>query len=448
MDKITLDFEQAKTKHLLFKSKLRSILYGAQVDESPILSHTECTVGQWIYNRALNEYGHIPEMAQLEQVHQNIHSSARKLVSLYKEGQIELARAGLTEMEAVADQLVELLGKLEHKLNEDSSVERSVIPDYQPMHVTMRELQDLAIANGKLDKIIKEQSGELINERRLLRDFFSQASAAFCILKGPDHVFELANSVYEELIGKTNIVGKPIREALPELQGQGFYELLDHVYLSGEIYIGKEVKVSLRRQGKMDEAYVNFSYQVYRDSRGKTEGILVCAYEVTEQVRARKLIEESEEKYRALANAMPDVVWTTGPDGNVNFYNQKWVDYTGCTLEDSSGWNWNKVLHPDDLQAYITRWTECLKSGENFEAEYRMLRAADKTYRWHLGRAMPIRGKNGDIMKWVGTGTDINEQKELNLKLQHAYEDLETKVRFRNIQLERENLALKEKLKI
>ncbi len=445
MDKFSLDFEQAKTKHLLFKSKLRSILYGANVDETPILSHFECTVGQWIYNRAMKEYGHISEMVELETVHADIHKSARKLVSLYKEGHVEAARSGLTEMEEIADNLVYLLGKLEQKLKDDVSID-AAISDYQPMQTSIKEMQDLAIANGQLDKIIKEQSGELIKERQLLREFFTQAHAAFCILRGPKHIFELANPIYQELIGNRNPVGKSIREALPELEGQGFFELLDNVYNTGTVFIGKEVPVSLHRNEKLEQAYVNFSYQTYCDSTDQVAGILACAYEVTEQVLARKIIEESEEKYRVLADAMPSVVWTAQPDGSVDFYNKQWFDYTGYSLKDTSGWGWEKVLHPDDLQNCLEKWNNSLQSGEEYEIEYRWLRASDNTYRWHLGRALPIKNKNGEIIKWVGTGTDIHEQKDLHMKLRHSYDDLETKVKFRNIHLERENMELREKL--
>lgn len=445
MDKLSLDFEQAKTKHLLFKSKLRSILYGANIDESPILSHYECTVGQWIYSRAMKEYGHIAEMVELEKVHAAIHTSARKLVALYKEGHVESARAGLTEMEEIADNLVALLSKLEEKLKQDVSINPST-PDYQPVQTSLQELQDLAIANGQLDKIIKAQSGELIKERQLLREFFTQAHAAFCILRGPEHIFELANPIYQELIGNRNPIGKTVREALPELEGQGFFELLDNVYNTGTIFIGKEAPVNLHRNGQLEQAFVNFSYQTYHDATDQVAGILVCAYEVTEQVQARKIIEESEAKYRILADAMPNVVWTAEPDGNVNFFNKKWCDYTGYSLEDTSGWDWEKVIHPDDLQNCLEHWTNSLRSGEEYEVEYRWLRHSDNTYRWHLGRALPIKNTKGEIIKWVGTGTDIHEQKDLHMKLRHSYDDLETKVKFRNIHLERENMELKEKL--
>ncbi|MDQ3047452.1 MAG: CZB domain-containing protein [Bacteroidota bacterium] len=108
-DSVKLDFEQARAKHILFKSRLRSILYGIELDETPVLSHYECNVGKWIYNHALRAYGHLTEMVELEKVHAEIHSSARRLVTLYKDGKVEQARLGLQEMENVADHLVELL---------------------------------------------------------------------------------------------------------------------------------------------------------------------------------------------------------------------------------------------------------------------------------------------------------------------------------------------------
>lgn len=444
MDKISLDFEQAKTKHLLFKSKLRSILYGEVMDEAPILSHFECAVGQWIYGHALKEYSYIPEMGELEQVHENIHTSAKKLVGLYKEGKVEEARAGLTEMEAIADKLVGLLVTLEDKIHK-SGQPHSITPDYQSSEASHKELKELAERNGKLDKIIREQSGELLKERKLLQGFFNQALGAFCILRGPDHVFEMVNPGYLELLGGRNPIGLSVRKALPELEGQGFYELMDHVYKTGETYTASETLASIMRNGKLEHLYVNFSYQPFKDNKGNIEGILVCAFDVTEQVKTRKLIEESEENYRRLANAMPDVVWTAEANGNVNFYNQKWLDYTGLSFEETKDWGWQKVIHPDDLEQLTQKWKNSLKTGESFEGESRWLRH-DKQYRWHLGRAIATKNKKGEIVKWIGTSTNIHKQKVLQEQLKQSNEDLETKVKFRNIELERENLELKEKL--
>jgi PAS domain S-box-containing protein len=118
-------------------------------------------------------------------------------------------------------------------------------------------------------------------------------------------------------------------------------------------------------------------------------------------------------------------VWTSNPDGNLDYYNQHWFDYTGMTLEQTKGWGWEPVLHPDDLKNCVERWTQAVKTGRPYEVEYRFKRAMDGEYRWHLGRANPIRDERGSVTKWFGTCTDIHEQKEIsNERAKHAAHEL------------------------
>ncbi len=161
VDKVKLDFTQAKAKHLLFKSKLKSMLYGMEMEETPLISHYECAVGKWIYGHALNDFGHIPEMHELEKVHSDIHLSARKLIALYKSGNIEEARKGLEEMELIADHLIGLLSTVELKVQENTSPVSFQETNLQPFEVNMQELQDLQRLNQDLDKRIREQSKEI-----------------------------------------------------------------------------------------------------------------------------------------------------------------------------------------------------------------------------------------------------------------------------------------------
>jgi PAS domain S-box-containing protein len=119
---------------------------------------------------------------------------------------------------------------------------------------------------------------------------------------------------------------------------------------------------------------------------------------------------ESEARYRALADAMPQIVWTAGRDGKATYYNRRWFEYTGLEPGPPQGDEWIRVVHPDDLGPTIDRRKETLGSGEVFEVEYRF-RAADGSYRWHLGRAIPLRSSAGHIDFWVGTATDIDAQK-------------------------------------
>ncbi len=129
--------------------------------------------------------------------------------------------------------------------------------------------------------------------------------------------------------------------------------------------------------------------------------------------------------YRTLAEAIPQIVWTANPDGWLDFYNQRWFDYTGLTLEQTQGWGWEPVLHPDDLQNCILLWTHAYSTGEPYETEYRFKRAADGEYRWHLGRALPVRDADGAIVKWFGTCTDIHDQKEAAEVLRRSRDELE-----------------------
>jgi len=125
---------------------------------------------------------------------------------------------------------------------------------------------------------------------------------------------------------------------------------------------------------------------------------------------ARLQAEASEQLYRALAEAIPQIVWTALPDGALDYYNQRWFEYSGMTLEETQGWGWQPVLHPDDVENTLERWKNSVQTGETYEVEYRFKRASDGAYRWHLGRAIPVRDAQGKILKWFGTCTDIDDR--------------------------------------
>ncbi|AUX45029.1 histidine kinase [Sorangium cellulosum] len=134
---------------------------------------------------------------------------------------------------------------------------------------------------------------EAEGQRQYLNDLFMQAPGPIAILRGPEHVFEVVNPLYQQLVGGRALVGKPIRAALPELEGQRVWGLLDQVYRTGEPVVGKEFPVRLDRQGSgaTEEVFFNFVYQPMRDRDGAVEGIFVFAFEVTDQVNARRSVE-------------------------------------------------------------------------------------------------------------------------------------------------------------
>ena len=149
-------------------------------------------------------------------------------------------------------------------------------------------------------------------------------------------------------------------------------------------------------------------------------GVFVELWEKNRQLREQaellhrrelaELAQASEERYRQLADAMPQIIWTAAPDGGATYFNRRWFEYTG-TAEDESGPDaWTRVVHPDDLPTAVARREQTLRSGEPFEVEYRF-RAHDGAYRWHLGRAIPVRNEAGEIRSWIGTATDIHDRK-------------------------------------
>lgn len=133
--------------------------------------------------------------------------------------------------------------------------------------------------------------------------------------------------------------------------------------------------------------------------------------EVTESLRVRDAeLEASERRFQTIADAMPQLVWSTLPDGYHDYFNDRWYQFTGMEPGSTMGGIWNVLLHPDDQARSAARWEESLRTGEPYEIEYRF-KAGDGSYRWFMGRAVPVRDSEGHIIRWFGTCTDIHDKK-------------------------------------
>ncbi|MGH8003074.1 MAG: PAS domain S-box protein [Brasilonema sp.] len=128
---------------------------------------------------------------------------------------------------------------------------------------------------------------------------------------------------------------------------------------------------------------------------------------------------ESEERYRLLSENVPQMVWMSNHDGFVEYFNQRWLDYTGLEPQETLELNWQQMVHPDDLPKAIKQWITGLKTGNRFEVQYR-LRRVDGVYRWHIAQALPLCDENGKILKWFGTCTDIDDQKRTEESLRQS----------------------------
>lgn len=217
-----------------------------------------------------------------------------------------------------------------------------------------------------------------------------------------DWRFTYVNQEAERLLGRPReaLLGRNIWEEFAEAVGSTFY---------------REYHRAIREQTtvQFEEFYPPLAGWFEVQAYPSTDGLSVYFRNVNERKQAEAALRQSEERYRLLSEAMPQMVWSTGPDGTaVLFVNQRWTEYTGLPLEATQRQGWLNSIHPEDLQRTVAAWSRSVTTGDPYEMEYRLRRAADGAYRWFLGRSLPLRDASGRIVQWIGTSTDIEDQKQ------------------------------------
>ena len=212
---------------------------------------------------------------------------------------------------------------------------------------------------------------------------------------------------------------------MPRLDGFGTAELIKqrertrHVPIIFLTAISKDAENVFRgyETGAVDYMLKPFDPVVLRAK----VGVFIDLWQKTVELRRHEellreqevaaLERESEQRYRFLGDSIPQQVWTAGPDGRLDYVNERVLDYFGRTFDEMIGWGWSELVHPDDLPECLERWSESVRTGNQYEYEFRLRRAADDGYRWHLTRAVPMRGDDGEIVTWFGTNTDIEDRR-------------------------------------
>jgi PAS domain S-box-containing protein len=156
-------------------------------------------------------------------------------------------------------------------------------------------------------------------------------------------------------------------------------------------------------------------------------GVAAFYRDISATKHAEAALRASEAQFRAFAQAMPNHVWTSPPSGQLDWFNDRVYEYGGALPGELNGNGWARMVHPDDLALAGDRWAVSLSSGIAYETEFR-LRRSDGAYRWHIARAVPIRGDNGAVVRWIGTNTDIEDQKTAADALRKLNETLEAQV--------------------
>jgi PAS domain S-box-containing protein len=168
-----------------------------------------------------------------------------------------------------------------------------------------------------------------------------------------------------------------------------------------------------------------------RDSEGNPASVLQNITDITERKQIEEALREAGERFRFMAESMPQKIFTANSDGGMDYLNRKWKEFTGLPSDKMQGWGWVSFIHPDDLEENVRRWKAAVATGADFELEHRF-RRKDGVYRWHLSRAFAMRDGSGDITLWIGSSTDIDDM----MRAQEELMDAEARLADHAVQLE------------
>lgn len=298
-----------------------------------------------------------------------------------------------------------------------------------------------AIRNGQVDAlIVKNDNGpqlySLKSADQTYRLFIEKMSEGAVTLNH-DGVILYSNSRFATLVGQSleKVIGLHFSNFVTDIDKEKFKHIIDSAWdkdCKAELHIINKTRLLIpcllscnvmEFDGGIALSLIITDLSTQKETQQQLElqfDQLEAAQKLTqklndvleETVRERtKDLTISREYLKLLADNIPQMTWTSLPSGETTFYNQRWYNYTGLTLEDTKNWGWKAVVHPDDLENTLDKYTNALNTGQVYEVENRY-KKADGSYRWHLNRAVPLKNEHGEILFWVGTATDIEEQKQ------------------------------------
>jgi PAS domain S-box-containing protein len=304
--------------------------------------------------------------------------------------------------------------------------------DYSPiLDESGQPVGVFAVVTETTERVLADR--RIASERERQQQLFSQMPGFVGVMSGPEHTFEYVNDAYLAISGRTDFIGKTVRQVFPELEGQGYFELLDEVYATGKAIVTRAME--LRLQGSDEIQFIDFVYQTIRDADGSTTGIFVGGYEVTETHRATAALRASEARLLELnANLERQVIqrtqargrtWQVSPDlmgalnseGYFETSNPAWKTVLGWSEEEVARTSIFELLHPDDLERTRAGF-ELTQQGQPAIRFPNRYRCKDGSYRWISWVGVPEEG-----MVYC-SGRDITEEKAAEAELAAAQEAL------------------------
>jgi PAS domain S-box-containing protein len=284
--------------------------------------------------------------------------------------------------------------------------------------------------------VVSETTGRVLAERAReaarayalaaearLRQVFEQAPAAILIAEGPEHVPTVVNPRYNELVGPRELLGRPIRESFPELEGQGIFELLDRVYQTGEAFVGREMLVPLDRGNGPEEGFYDFVYQPLVGADGRVFGIMTHAIDVTAQVRSRRQVEATAAERSAILTQIADGVALADAEGRISFVNQAGqrilgMQGLGTVLDDYSAAF--RVLTPagDPFPNEELPLVRAVRGGETVVGAEWISLHPDGTRVRVQGSAAPVVAEDGRRLGAVLSMRDVTDERRLQKEIE------------------------------
>jgi PAS domain S-box len=296
-----------------------------------------------------------------------------------------------------------------------------------------------------LDLTARKDAERALDRHRMLLHTIIDSMPAMVGYIGPDERFWLHNEKYRRWLGVSAeaIDGRTMRE----LVGDEAHDRMEP-YLRAA-FRGRNMRHEITLRTPNRERHLIATYRPDRDTEGRVCGVVIHAYDITERKETEQALADALTRYRFLANAMPQMVWTALPDGQLDYVNRRWLETTGMTEVASLGsQGWLDAVHPEDRDTTREQWRIAVTDCTPFEHECR-LRCGPDDWRWHLVRALPRRDDRGVLVQWVGSATDIDEQRRAFAELADArsrlkdYADqLEVRVRARTATLREANAEL------
>lgn len=250
-----------------------------------------------------------------------------------------------------------------------------------------------------------------------LRNLFEQTPGFVAVMRGPDHRFEMANNAYLKLVGDRQVIGRTVREVLPDIEGQGFFEILDQVYASGEPYVANDVPLSLEDSpGEVKRTvYVDFVYQPIVEPDGSLSGIFAAGSDVTLRRQALEELKTSEKHLKVALEAAGGGTWDWNLRTGELVLSASWkamMGYSDTRAPDVSH-GWQNLIHPDDLSQVLTDFRRCIEGRTATANSECRIRCSDGSWQWVLNRGgVAERDADGLPKQMIGASIDISEKKE------------------------------------